>query len=510
MTVSKLGDDDINDLIETEDMANQGAKSEMKPLNLDHLSQGELDVPVKRTGGNVNDCSLCKLCCAYMIYMCEYAPTCCWAIGLALLLVPSYFLVMAVFFNPTEHFGVMHDYTDINSQYDLSLGKIDHWCLKGDNDSCRCEDPLDPQSRGEFRAWAKAQTENVILVNSLVAQGKTNPDIAFLGASIVEEMSGKWFGTDLDENLKSLRKMFEKNFKKSAGAELEAIALGIAGDTNPTVLWRLIHGEMPAEFNPKIWWLELGLNDLGRSQCSEEVVVLGVLRVVEEILEKKKDAIVVINSLFPLADLRGGVRPGESDYKDSFNSALRQVPTDKLKLKDQGRHPGRIRTSHQVADAGQTDHGDSTPIHHQKPHRSETLKKPHKEKSSNSPGRMLGERHGGRNRGVFHWGGNEKEVKMQAHKDKQKKFTPITHQERKLPLWTSVSSINVQLKKFANKHDRVHFFDVTEIFTEREDNDTYILKTDLISVRGHPSRSGFEKWEQEVIVKAKSLLAGIE
>ena len=99
---------------------------------------------------------------------------------------------------------------------------------------------------------------------------------------------------------------------------------------------------------------------------------------------------------------------------------------------------------------------------------------------------------------------------MEAHKDKQKKFTPITHQERKLPLWTSVSSINVQLKKFANKHDRVHFFDVTEIFTDREDNDIYILKTDLISVRGHPSRSGFEKWEQEVIVKAKALLTGAE
>ena len=95
---------------------------------------------------------------------------------------------------------------------------------------------------------------------------------------------------------------------------------------------------------------------------------------------------------------------------------------------------------------------------------------------------------------------------MQANKDKQKKFTPITHQERKLPLWTSVSAINVQLKKFANKHDRVHFFDATDIFTEREDNDVYILKTDLISVRGHPSRLGFEKWEKKVIEKAKTLL----
>ena len=90
---------------------------------------------------------------------------------------------------------------------------------------------MDPQSRGEFRAWAKAQNENANFVNTLIAQGKTTPDIAFLGGSIIEEMSGKWFGTDLDENLKSLKKMFDTNFKKSSGAELDAVALGIAGDT---------------------------------------------------------------------------------------------------------------------------------------------------------------------------------------------------------------------------------------------------------------------------------------
>ena len=101
----------------------------------------------------------------------------------------------------------------------------------------------------------------------------------------------------------------------------------------------------------------------------------------------------------------------------------------------------------------------------------------------------------------------EPEVKMQAHKEVQKKYTPITHHERKLPLWTSVTSINAELKKFANKHDKVIFFDATEIFTDREDNDTYILKTDMISIRGHPTRKGFEQWEEKVIIEAKKLLS---
>jgi hypothetical protein len=104
-------------------------------------------------------------------------------------------------------------------------------CLKGDNDSCKCEDPLDPQSRGEFRGWAKAQVGNTNLVQSLVDQGKVTPDIAFLGASVIEEMSGKWFGNDGDDNLKSLKSLFDKNFQKSEGSELDAVALGIAGDT---------------------------------------------------------------------------------------------------------------------------------------------------------------------------------------------------------------------------------------------------------------------------------------
>jgi hypothetical protein len=46
---------------------------------------------------------------------------------------------------------------------------------------------------------------------------------------------------------------------------------------------------MPYDFNPKVWWLILGMNDLTRMQCSEEIVVLGILRVVEEIMMRKPD-----------------------------------------------------------------------------------------------------------------------------------------------------------------------------------------------------------------------------
>jgi len=128
MTASRFGDDDLNDLIDGAE--DENGKSEMKPFNLDHLSQGELDVPVKRTHSSGGQCGILKLCCAYIAYGCDHAPTFCWAIGIAALLVPAYFLAMAVVFNPTEHFGMVHDYSDVASQYDLSVGKIDHWCVQ--------------------------------------------------------------------------------------------------------------------------------------------------------------------------------------------------------------------------------------------------------------------------------------------------------------------------------------------------------------------------------------------
>ena len=75
---------------------------------------------------------------------------------------------------------------------------------------------------------------------------------------------------------------------------------------------------MPPELNPRVWWLSLGMNDLGRMQCSEEVVVLGTLRVVEEIMSRKPDAHIVINSMLPMADLRGGIFPEMMDFRDAF------------------------------------------------------------------------------------------------------------------------------------------------------------------------------------------------
>ena len=75
--------------------------------------------------------------------------------------------------------------------------------------------------------------------------------------------------------LSKLEMIFNQHFRKKLGnATYEGVALGIAGDTSPNVLFRLLHGEMPDYFQPKVWWLSLGNNDLGRTGVRRNVVVL--------------------------------------------------------------------------------------------------------------------------------------------------------------------------------------------------------------------------------------------
>jgi hypothetical protein len=158
-------------------------------------------------------------------------------------------------FNPTKTMGIMGaDYSAIKKIYDLSLSKVDHWCIRGDNDSCRCEDPLEAIPRAEFKAWTAAHKANVADVSLYraiygsaptkidVATGKPRPpiDVAFLGESVVEAMDGRWLGKKIvratgekegQEGKKpDIGKVFERFFRKEKGGPLEGVALGIAGD----------------------------------------------------------------------------------------------------------------------------------------------------------------------------------------------------------------------------------------------------------------------------------------
>lgn len=237
---------------------------------------------------------------------------------------------------------------------------------------------------------------------------------------------------------------------------------------------------MPPDFNPKIWWLELGMNDLGFTQCSEEVVVLGVLRVVEEILQQKSDSKIVINSLFPMAQLRQ-----DEDLETSWGprNKPRKGGVARMKVPD-----GVVLPSPKdIPPNGGSNNGKNM------------IKRPNKKDETDDNGNQRGLKSR-----ILRDG--RRPIKLNDHKLKQHKFNAITHRENKLPLWTSIVAVNRELKRFCNKHDeRVYFHDVTNIFTERGERFA-TLKTDMITPKGLPTEPGYDAWMTSIVTRAKFLL----
>lgn len=78
---------------------------------------------------------------------------------------------------------------------------------------------------------------------------------------------------------------------------------------------------MPDSLYPSVWWILIGGNDLNIGQCSEEVVVLGILRLAELIAEQKPGSVIVINSILPaLTTVRPRMKTAHFKEFDLFPS----------------------------------------------------------------------------------------------------------------------------------------------------------------------------------------------
>ena len=207
--------------------------------------------------------------------------------------------------------------------------------------------------------------------------------------------------------------------------------------------------------------------------------MLGILRVVEEILDKRPNAQVVINSLFPMTAERGGLYPVISDYRDSFHGRSLAAPNGvSLEAANDYRARALMRRSKL-----------SPKIEVLPP-----LPPPHKltdEELAEAAEREEEEREerAKRERKRYRPMRTKKDPVM---KDvtRIRKYRPETGflRQSSKPLWTSIRAINKELRKFAKKQDRVTFFDAAEIFSRKEGK-TFILLTERISLRGHPTRA---------------------
>ena len=88
------------------------------------------------------------------------------------------------------------------------------------------------------------------------------------------------------------------------------------------LLWRLQNGELPPTLQPKVWWILVGSNDLVHGQCSEEAIILGILRLADEIALVRPGSVIVIQGLLPRTNNKDGTL-GMPNRKHRFHSSHR-------------------------------------------------------------------------------------------------------------------------------------------------------------------------------------------
>ena len=197
-------------------------------------------------------------------------------------------------------------HVDNIQELELSLGKIHHWCINGDDSSCSCEDPLVPQS-GSGREWHEKFNLNIHDAEDFTEQvSPGNQDMVIIGDDLVAMMNAQ-ITKETTQKLKKQKiiRKFKSTFSRDAGGSMDAVPLGIEGDRATNVLWRIRNGELPDELRPKIFWVMIGLRDIRTTGCSSEVTAISIIRLVEEIQIKRPGSKIVLNGIMPSAGKNG-------------------------------------------------------------------------------------------------------------------------------------------------------------------------------------------------------------
>ena len=218
-----------------------------------------------------------------------------------------------------HHIDTDYDELNVNSRYNLKLGNVDHWCIDGTDDTCPyCSDPTEPAHHMDSKGWSMSYSRNVHL-SKTVQNVTPNIDVVFLGDGLTEAKIGMKHGrpvTELQQTMKDFDTFFGVSNPK---AKYSGAALGITSDTTKNLLWRIQEGEFQ-QLQPKIWWLSIGIQDLLSTDCSEEITLIGILRVVEELVARQDGSTIVINSLLPTTmstKYHKGEKDSDNDKNDS-------------------------------------------------------------------------------------------------------------------------------------------------------------------------------------------------
>ncbi|XP_063219907.1 platelet-activating factor acetylhydrolase IB subunit alpha1 isoform X2 [Bacillus rossius redtenbacheri] len=129
---------------------------------------------------------------------------------------------------------------------------------------------------GHWRMWRRGWPPSRHHLRYVAQAKQKEPEIIFLGDSVVQRMEGTRFW----------RESFE---------QLHALAFGIGGDQTQHLLWRIQNGEL--DFcKPKMVIIHIGTNNFGHSPSQ---IVEGIAAVAKAVRQKQPEASVTVTTLLP-------------------------------------------------------------------------------------------------------------------------------------------------------------------------------------------------------------------
>lgn len=196
-------------------------------------------------------------------------------------------------------FALLHRQIELSSDYcDTAHGA-------STTTTCTCTDPLEPiahvpsSSPLYIPKW-----DDTFERNKLLAAAADSPRLVLYGDSITEHWVGTDFGEMTQETM-SVKKQFDSIFEEG-----QAVALGLAGDRCPQLLYRLQQGELPISLDPPVIWLLIGTNDQA-DHCSQESILVGIMNIAQYLQEQRPNARLVINGILPKPN------PTSREWKDT-------------------------------------------------------------------------------------------------------------------------------------------------------------------------------------------------
>jgi lysophospholipase L1-like esterase len=201
--------------------------------------------------------------------------------------------------------------------------------VSSSNKPCHCPDPT--RASNAFRtgdgrvAWlrrhevyrhdiayeAALQKKAQKRRNKQAVNDTSQLDVVFLGDSILE----RWNGTrnmGQDDGYPEYRASFASFFNRRQHGDpvrLQGLSLGTSGDITTELLWHLQNGVITTNdgkstaLQPKVWFVLIGTNALGRMDCSKRTTLAGILHVLQFIqTHRPKNELLLVHGLLPRAD----------------------------------------------------------------------------------------------------------------------------------------------------------------------------------------------------------------